>query len=259
MTRPRRSRTSRPDRGRPGGSLERPADGRDRARGILETLRRLYPDADCELEFGDDFQFLVAVVLSAQTTDRKVNEATPGLFRRWPDARRMAEAPPAGVEDAIKTIGLFRNKAKNVIALSQELVARHGGRVPRTREALQALPGVGRKTANVVLASLPDGEPALAVDTHVGRLARRLGLSSEEDPLKVERDLCALFPEQRWGFVSHALILHGRRVCGALRPACDRCALARACPSAFRAVPGKLGVARRGRPAGRRPAGGGRA
>jgi endonuclease-3 len=226
-----------------GGRAPHPARRR-RAEAVLEGLHRLYPEADCELVRGDEFQLLVAVVLSAQCTDAKVNQATPGLFARWPEPAALAAAPLAEVEESIRTLGLFRAKAKNIVALSGQLVERHGGGVPRSRAELEALPGVGRKTANVVLPMIPGGEPALAVDTHVGRLARRLGLSREEDPLRVERDLTAVFPPESWSFVSHALILHGRRVCPARRPDCAACELAPHCASAFRAVPGKHGVRR---------------
>jgi endonuclease-3 len=210
-----------------------------RAAAILEELRVLYPGAATELEAANPFHLLVAVVLSAQCTDKKVNEVTPGLFARWPDPASLGGAPLEDVEQALRTLGLFRTKARNIIALSRRLSEEHRGRVPLSRQALEALPGVGRKTANVVLSNLPGGEPALAVDTHVGRLARRLGLSEENDPLKVERDLCRLLPAEAWGFVSHALILHGRRVCQARRPDCSACTLAAHCSSAFRALPGK--------------------
>jgi endonuclease-3 len=203
-----------------------------RAPAILAGLERLYPDADCELDHVDPFQLLVATILSAQTTDRAVNQVTPGLFARFPDARALAAADPLDVEPLIATIGLFRNKAKSVVGAARALVERHGGVVPREREALEALPGVGRKTANVVL-STAFREPALAVDTHVTRLAGRLGLSSQADPRRIEDDLTALFPRARWGFVSHALIWHGRRVCDARAPRCESCGLALYCPSAF--------------------------
>ena len=217
----------------------------DKRREIFARLKGANPKPRSELEYRTPFELLVAVVLSAQATDKSVNLATVELFKAANTPAALLGLGRRGLERHIRRIGLYRTKAKNVIALSRELVARHGGRVPRERDALEALPGVGRKTANVVLASLPGGEPALAVDTHVGRLARRLGLSREEDPRKVERDLCAQLPRDSWGFASHALILHGRGVCGALRPACERCDLAPLCPSAFRAAPGKLGVERR--------------
>lgn len=203
-----------------------------RALAILPALRRLYPDADCELEHVDPFQLLVATILSAQTTDRAVNQVTPALFARFPDAPTLAVADPRAVEPLIASIGLFRNKAKSIVGAARALVERHGGQVPRDREALEALPGVGRKTANVVL-STAFREPALAVDTHVARLSGRLGLSRETDPRRIEEDLMRLFPPEAWGFASHALIWHGRRVCDARAPRCEACALAALCPSAF--------------------------
>jgi len=203
-----------------------------RAPAILAGLERLYPDADCELDHVDPFQLLVATILSAQTTDRAVNQVTPVLFARFPDARALAAADPLEVEPLIATIGLFRNKAKSVVGAARALAERHGAAVPRERQALEALPGVGRKTANVVL-STAFREPALAVDTHVTRLSGRLGLSASDDPRRIEDDLTALFPRERWGFVSHALIWHGRRVCDARTPRCEACGLAPHCPSAF--------------------------
>ncbi|GAB4223179.1 MAG: endonuclease III [Acidobacteriota bacterium] len=209
---------------------------RRRARRIVETLARLYPEAECELEHRDPFQLLVATILSAQTTDRAVNRVTPALFARWPDAAALAAADPAEVEPLIASIGLYRNKARAIVGAARCLVDRHGGRVPRDREALEELPGVGRKTASVVLSSA-FGEPALAVDTHVQRLARRLGLSQGRDPRRIEDDLTAMLPPERWGFASHALIWHGRRVCDARAPRCGECALAALCPSAGSAAP----------------------
>ncbi len=208
------------------------ANRRERALLILAGLRRLYPDADCELDHVDPFQLLVATILSAQTTDRAVNQVTPALFARFPDAAALAAAEPPEVEPLIASIGLFRNKAKSIVGAARALVERHGGRVPRGREALEALPGVGRKTANVVL-STAFREPALAVDTHVARLSGRLDLSGESDPRRIEDDLTRLFPAEDWGFASHALIWHGRRVCDARAPRCGDCSLAPLCPSAF--------------------------
>jgi endonuclease-3 len=205
------------------------------AQAILSGLEQLYPEADCELFHDDPFQLLIATILSAQTTDKAVNLVTPELFRRYPDAARLAAAEPREVEVLISSIGLFRNKAKALIGASQQLVARFGGKVPPTRAALESLPGVGRKTANVVLATA-FRQPALAVDTHVQRLSRLLGLTRQTDPAKIEQDLCQLFPESRWGFVSHALIWHGRRVCVARAPRCQDCGLRAVCPSAFRST-----------------------
>lgn len=213
---------------------ETTAAKRDRAERVLATLARNYPDAATELDFGTPFELLIATILSAQATDVSVNAATPALFKAYPDARRLARATAKQIEPFIRTIGLFRTKAKNVVAAAKRLVDCHGGEVPDDFEALLALPGVGRKTANVV-ASNAFGRPGIAVDTHVGRLARRLKFSRHDDPTKVERDLEALFPEDHWTFLHHALILHGRRVCHARGPACDRCALAADCPTAGQA------------------------
>lgn len=204
---------------------------RARAGELLARLREAYPDAQTELDYRTPFELLVATILSAQATDVSVNRATPSLFERFPDAAALAAATPEEVEGYVRTIGLYRTKAKNLVATARRLVERHGGEVPSSFEAMLALPGVGRKTANVVLSNA-FGRPAIAVDTHVGRLARRLGLSREENPDKVERDLMRLFPEEDWVFLHHALILHGRRVCAARRPACGSCPLADACPSA---------------------------
>lgn len=209
---------------------ERTADKRLRAEQVLAELDRGYPDAATELDFGTPFELLVATILSAQATDVSVNAATPALFAAYPDATALARATPEQVEPFIKTIGLFRNKAKNIVAAAQRIVDLHKGDVPEDYDALLALPGVGRKTANVV-ASNAFGMPAIAVDTHVGRLARRLKFSSHDDPNKVEKDLEALFPQERWTFLHHALILHGRRVCHARKPTCDTCSLAALCPS----------------------------
>ena len=209
---------------------ERLADKRHRAEQVLAEITRSYPDAATELAFGTPFELLVATILSAQATDVSVNAATPALFAKYPDAAALAAATPAQVEPLIKTIGLFRNKAKNIVAAARQMVDQHAGVVPDDFEALLALPGVGRKTANVV-ASNAFGRPGIAVDTHVGRLARRLKFSRHDDPNKVEKDLGSLFPEDRWTFLHHALILHGRRVCHARSPACTSCSLAAFCPS----------------------------
>lgn len=202
----------------------------ERAALILEELRALYPDAHTELDFDTPFQCLIATLLSAQATDVSVNLATPALFNAYPDAHALAAAEPAEVEPYIRTIGLFRTKASNSVKTARILVERHGGRVPGTLEELLELPGVGRKTANVVLANA-FGVPTIAVDTHVGRVARRLGLSKETNPDRVERDLAATYPPGEWIFLHHALIFHGRRVCHARRPACETCTLCVLCPS----------------------------
>lgn len=196
---------------------------------MLTSLEQLYPDARTELVFNTPFELLVATVLSAQATDVSVNAATPALFERYPDAHAMSQAEAQDIEPLIRRIGLYRGKARNLAALARLLVERHGGEVPNDFDAVVALPGAGRKTANVVLSNAY-GFPAIAVDTHVGRLARRLGLSVQTNPDKVEQDLQGLFPRERWVFLHHALILHGRRVCMARNPQCAACEMAAFCP-----------------------------
>lgn len=203
---------------------------RERARRVLDELRTLYPDAATELDFGTPFELLVATILSAQATDVSVNAATPALFERYPDAGALAAASPEEVEPFIQSIGLYRSKAERIVGTARKLVDEHDGEVPDDMDALLAMPGVGRKTANVVLSNAY-GRAAIAVDTHVGRLARRLRFSRHDDPDKVERDLQELFPEASWIFLHHALILHGRRVCSARSPDCAACTLAPLCPS----------------------------
>jgi len=196
---------------------------------LLTKLTRLYPDAHCALHHDDPLQLLIATILSAQCTDVRVNMVTPALFRRYPDARGFAEAKPEELEELIRSTGFFRNKAQNIIAACKAIVAEHGGKVPDSLEQLVQLPGVGRKTANVVLGDA-FGVPGITVDTHVGRLSRRLGLSRHEDPEKVERDLMAVIPKAEWTPVSHRLIFHGRQVCFARKPNCDGCVLNDICP-----------------------------
>ncbi len=203
---------------------------RARAWAIDAALATAYPDASCELSFRNPFELLVATILSAQCTDARVNTVTPALFARFPDARALATAELAELEALIRPTGFFHAKARNLLALAQALVARHEGTVPATMEALTALPGVGRKTANVVLGTafgLPTG---IVVDTHVARLAGRLALSRGRNPEAIEADLLALFPQTSWIALGHRLILHGRRVCTARRPDCARCPLAALCP-----------------------------
>ncbi len=195
------------------------------------------PEARIELDFGTDLQLLVSVILSAQCTDARVNEATPGLFAAFPDAAAYAAARPEDLWPHVRSLGLFRNKAKAIVAAARAIQDEHQGRVPRTREALEALPGVGRKTAGVVLVHLGAGH-AFPVDTHVGRVSRRLGLTRHEDPSKVEADLEALLPEERWAKGHQLFVWHGRRTCKALAPACSRCAVEPLCPK--RGVPRAL-------------------
>jgi endonuclease-3 len=201
-----------------------------RARRINRELAAIYPGAHCELDHDNAFELLVAVVLSAQTTDRGVNTVTPRLFARYPDARAMAAAEPAELEEILRPTGFFRAKARSVLGLSQALLDRFDGEVPGRLEDLVTLPGVGRKTANVVLGEV-FGVPGLTVDTHFGRLSRRFGWTTSEDPVQVEKDVAALIPRKEWTMLSHRVIFHGRRVCHARRPACGACGIARLCPS----------------------------
>lgn len=191
---------------------------------ILAELARLYPDAKPALHFANPFQLLVAVVLSAQCTDVKVNMVTPALFAAYPDAAALAKTEPEEIEPYIKTCGLFHNKAKNLVLMARELVARFGGEVPADHDALESLPGVGRKTANVVM-SCAFGEDAIAVDTHVFRVTNRLGLADAPDVLKTEHQLMQAVPKDQWSRAHHWLIYHGRRVCAARKPACESCTL----------------------------------
>lgn len=200
-----------------------------RARKILRGLARLYPDAHCALTFDNPLQLLVATILSAQCTDVRVNLTTPALFARFRDAAAFAEADIGELERMIQSTGFFRNKARNIKACCRLLVEQHGGDVPSTLEELTPLPGIGRKTANVVLGNAFD-VPGITVDTHVSRLSGRLGLSRHTDPVKIERDLMELFPKKEWTMASHRLIFHGRQVCHARKPKCDECALAKLCP-----------------------------
>jgi endonuclease-3 len=206
-----------------------------RVRAICDGLQQLYPDAHCELAFADPFQLLVATILSAQCTDKRVNLVTPELFRRFPDAKTMAVADGAELEAIIKSTGFYRNKTKNILGAARVLMKDFGGVVPRTMEELLTLPGVARKTANVILGSAFGLNEGIAVDTHVTRLSQRLGLSAETDPIKIERDLTAQLPRERWTELGHQIIWHGRRVCHARAPECDRCPLGPSCPSAGKA------------------------
>lgn len=201
----------------------------DRAAAIADRLDDLYPDARCELDFRTPWQLLAATILSAQCTDVRVNMVTPELFRRWPDPERLAGADLADIEGVIRSTGFFRNKARALRDGARALVADHGGELPRDLEAMVALPGVGRKTAKVVLGEAFNLPAGIAVDTHVKRLARRFGLSDETDPDRISADLEALLPRDRWVAFSLRVVLHGRRVCTARKPDCDGCGLASVC------------------------------
>ena len=209
-----------------------PANERARARRLFRKLQELYPDAACDLVFDSPFQLLVATILSAQCTDEAVNKATPALFAAYPDAPAMADADVADLERLVRTCGFYRNKAKNIQAAAQSIVDRFGGHVPRTLDELIQLPGAARKTANVVLGNAFGINAGMVVDTHIGRLSVRLGLTTHDskNAVKIEQDLMARFPRVTWTDLSHLLIAHGRAVCKAQRPACNACPLKRSCP-----------------------------
>jgi endonuclease III len=205
-----------------------------RVRAILAGLERLYPDVDCELDRENAFQLLCATILSAQCTDERVNMVTPKLFAAFPTPEALAEAPLPVLEEIVRSTGFYRNKAKNLKAMAALLVERFGGEVPRTMDELLALAGVARKTANVVLGTAFGLAFGVVVDTHVQRLAMRLGLTRQATPEKIERELMEVIPQNRWIRFSHQLIWHGRRVCYARKPDCEHCPLAPHCPSAFK-------------------------
>jgi endonuclease III len=198
---------------------------------VFSRLRKAHPDAHCELDHETPLQLLGATILSAQCTDKRVNMVTPLLFRTYPTAQAMADAPPEQLEDIIRSTGFFRNKTKSLIGLGKALVERHNGVVPDTMEDLVRLPGVGRKTANVVLGNAFHKNEGIVVDTHVARVSQRLGLTKEMDPVRIEQDLMPLFPREDWSLLSHLLIFHGRRICEARSPKCEICTLNDICPS----------------------------
>ncbi|QDT17062.1 endonuclease III [Alienimonas californiensis] len=199
-------------------------------RTVLSRLKAAYPVAECALHHESPFQLLAATILSAQCTDARVNQTTPALFARFPDAPALATADVKEVETLVQSCGFFRSKAKNLVGMATALVERHGGEVPRRLEDLVTLPGVGRKTANVVLGVCFGIAEGVVVDTHVGRISRRLAFTTESDAVKAERDLCELLPRSRWVSFSHRLILHGRSVCDARKPRCGECVLRSVCP-----------------------------
>lgn len=205
------------------------ASPRERLREILQILARTYPDAHCELDFSTPLELLVATILSAQCTDARVNQVTASLFKQYRSAADFAGADPATFEQEIRSTGFFRNKAKNILACCRKLVRDFGGTVPRTMEELVTLPGVGRKTANILLYNAY-GIPGFGVDTHVVRVTNRLGLVDSEDPEKIEVAICALLPSAEWGHATHLLIFHGRRTCHAKQPGCPGCAVRAVCP-----------------------------
>ena len=204
---------------------------RERVAQLVKVLPKVYPDAHCELDFRNPLELLVATILSAQCTDKRVNLVTPTLFQRYRTAKDYASAPVATFEKLIRSTGFFRAKTKSIRAAAAAIVAEHGGRVPDTMEKLHALPGVGRKTANVVLGNAFGKDEGIVVDTHVSRLSHRLRLTRQTDPEKIERDLTKLVPHQHWTHWSHWLIWHGRRRCFARKPDCHQCEIFRLCPS----------------------------
>jgi endonuclease-3 len=205
-----------------------------RVEAILAGLETLYPDVDCELDRETPFQLLCATILSAQCTDERVNKVTPALFRRFPDARAMSAAPQPALEELVRSTGFFRQKAKSLKGSAAALLERHEGQIPKTIAELTRLPGVARKTANVVLGTAYGLAEGVVVDTHVQRLSMRLGLTRKTDPKGIEQDLMQVVPQDRWIRFSHQMIWHGRRVCFARKPACGQCTLAPSCPSAGR-------------------------
>jgi len=205
------------------------ASGRAKALETLDFLESLYPDAECALNHRNPFELLVATILSAQCTDVRVNQVTPALFQEYPDPASLAAARLTELEELVKSTGFYRNKARNLLACAEMIKTDYEGEVPQVLKQLVSLPGVGRKTANVVLGNA-FGVPGMVVDTHVKRIAFRLGWSRQNDPVKVERDLCRLLPEERWNQTSHTLIFHGRALCKAPTPLCSACPLLGDCP-----------------------------
>jgi endonuclease-3 len=204
----------------------------ERANAIVEALRRVYPTAHCELDFATPLQLLLATILSAQCTDKRVNMVTPALFKKYKTARDFTNATQEEIERAVQSTGFYRNKAKSIRAACADIAAKHGGEVPQTMDELTALPGVGRKTANVVLGNAFGKNEGVVVDTHVSRLSQRLGLTRETTPEKIEQDLMQLIPRENWTDFSHWLIWHGRRRCTARKPDCAGCEIQSLCPSA---------------------------
>jgi len=198
---------------------------------VFARLKRAHPDAHIELDYETPLQLLMATILSAQCTDKRVNMVTPLLFKTYPTAQSLADAQPEKLEELIRSTGFFRNKTKSLLGLGKALVERHNGEVPDSMEALVKLPGVGRKTANVILGNAFNKNEGIVVDTHVGRLSLRLGLTKQTDPVKVEQELMPLFPQEEWAMLAHLLIFHGRRICDARVPKCEICTLNDICPS----------------------------
>jgi endonuclease III len=237
MKKPARGGTGR----RPGAAVPRTkakapkrrrfAPPKERAPEIYRRLEQEYPDARCALDHRNPYELLVATILSAQCTDKRVNMVTPALFAKYPDPDAMAVAKPEELEEMIRSTGFFRNKTKSLLGMSSAVVEQHAGTVPATMDALVKLPGVGRKTANVVLGNAFGTNEGVVVDTHVARLSQRLRLSAQTDPVKIEQDLIGLFPREQWTMLSHLLISHGREICDARKPKCEACVVSQLCPS----------------------------
>ena len=204
---------------------------RERAREVYDLLLETYPDAHCELDHSNAYELTAATILSAQCTDVRVNMVTPDLFRQYPTPEDLAGARQEDVEEIVRSTGFYRNKARNLIGMAEAVAERHGGEIPRTLAELVKLPGVGRKTANVVLGNAFGIDEGVVVDTHVKRIAGRLRFTRQTDPVKVERDLMEIFPQERWTLLSHLLIFHGRSLCPARKPRCGQCPVAHLCPS----------------------------
>ena len=225
-----RNRAGAVRRERPG--RESAAARAERANAVFQRLHQVYPEVRCALDHANAYQLLVATILSAQCTDAQVNLVTPAFFARYPAPEDLARADRAEVEELIRSTGFFRNKASSLLGMAQALVAEHRGEVPRSMEELKQLPGVGRKTANVILGNAFGINEGITVDTHVTRLSRLLGLTRRDDPVRIEQDLMPLFPRESWALLSHLLIFHGRQICIARRPRCPDCVVADLCPSA---------------------------
>jgi len=217
---------------------------RERVKQLIRTWPKIYPNAHCELNFRNPLELLVATILSAQCTDKRVNMVTPELFKKYRTAKDYANAPQAELKNAIRSTGFYRNKTKSIRAAMRAIAEEHGGKVPNAMEKLRALPGVGRKTANVVLGNAFGKNEGIVVDTHVARLSHRLGLTKQKDPEKIERDLMKLIPREYWTDWSHWLIWHGRRRCFARKPDCSQCEVFQLCPSGKTFL--RTGVARKG-------------
>jgi|SRR5919198_1646711 endonuclease-3 len=228
---PNAGKTAASARSRTRAAASRAKPARERAPEIFARLHAAYPDAHCALDFKSPYQLLVATILSAQCTDKRVNMVTPGLFKRYPHPADLAAAKPEELEEMIKSTGFFRNKSRSLLGMSNALVEKHHGEVPSEMGQLVQLPGVGRKTANVVLGNAFGRDEGIVVDTHVARVSHRLALTTQSDPIKIEQDLMALFPRDQWTLLAHLLIEHGRKICEARRPKCEECMLTDLCPA----------------------------